>query len=66
MKCPKYIKEKIMKRALYANKFNSLDLEISVWLDENHIDTEHQYGYVDDLVNPDASAIELLKDIERA
>ena len=66
MKCPKYIKDKIIQRAKYADKFLQLDGEISEWMAQQGIDSEYALsGYVEALCGTYLAAEECIKDIER-
>lgn len=67
MKCPKYIKDKILLRAKYAIKFMELDCDICNWMQANNIDSEYSLpGYVESLCGGYSAAKETLKDIENA
>lgn len=37
MKIPKYVEELIRRRAVYAEKLNSIAYELDLWLDKNGI-----------------------------
>ena len=65
MECPKYIKDKIIQRAKYADKFLQLDNEISSWITKQGIDSEYALsGYVEALCGTYTAAEECIKDIE--
>lgn len=66
MKCPKYIKEAIMRRANAAQSFIINDIVITKWCDKNEVDTEYIAGYIDCIMNPYESARFILEDIKRA
>lgn len=67
MKCPKYIRDKIMKRAELAVKFMKLDNEIAEWIEAQGIDSEYSLpGYVESLCGCYQAAEDCLKDIEEA
>lgn len=40
MRIPKYVEELIRRRAMYAEKLNSIAYELDKWLDSNNIDCE--------------------------
>lgn len=67
MKCPKYIKDKIMRRAELAVKFMKLDNEIAEWIETQGINSEYSLpGYVEALCGGYQAAEDCLKDIEEA
>lgn len=67
MKCPSYIKNKIIQRAKYAEKFLQLDGEIADWMTQQRIDSEYSLsGYVEALCGTYSAAEECIKDIENA
>lgn len=67
MKCPKYIKDKIMRRAELAVKFMKLDGEIAEWINKQEINSVYrQVGYVEALCGGRQAAEDCLKDIEEA
>lgn len=67
MKCPKYMKEKILLRAKYAIRFMKLDCEICEWMQDNNINSEYTLpGYVESLCGGYNAAKETLQDIENS
>ena len=67
MKCPKYIKDKILLRARYAMRFTELDYGICSWMQANNIDSEYSLpGYVESLCGGYSAAKEVIKEIEEA
>ena len=67
MKYPKYIKDKIMRRAKFAVKFMELDVEIAECIEKQGIDSEYALpGYVEALCGGYQAAKNCLKDIEEA
>ena len=67
MNCPKYIKDKIRRRAEFAVKFMALDSEIAEWIAEQGIDSEYAMPcYVEALCGGYQAAEDCLKDIEEA
>ena len=67
MKCPKYIKDKIMRRAELALKFMEVDCEIAEWIEKQGINSEYTLpGYVEALCGGYQAARDCLKDIEEA
>ena len=67
MKCPKYIKDKILLRAKYAIKFMELDNEIAEWMQFNNIDSEYSLlGYVESLCGGYSAAKEVIREIGEA
>lgn len=66
MKCPKYIKDKILLRAKYAVKFLQLDYGICEWMQDNNINSDYALpGYVETLCGGYSAAKETIADIER-
>lgn len=59
MKIPKYINEALKRRTKGAAMFNTNDLIISKWIDENglenEIDSSDFHGGVESIVHPDDS-----------
>ena len=67
MRCPKYIKDRILLRAKYAIKFMELDHDICSWMQANNIDSEYSLpGYVESLCGGYSAAREVIKEIEEA
>lgn len=65
MKCPKYIKDKIMRRARLAVKFMQVDHDIAEWIEKQGIDSDYSLpGYVEALCGGYQAAKDCLKDIE--
>lgn len=66
MKCPKYIKTALLKRASYASKFTMMDVIISEWVDKHQIQVEEYdiYGGCESIVNPYSSIRRILEAIE--
>ena len=67
MKIPKYIEKKIDRRAKLASDLNSVDSELTKWLDNNKIEVE-TYDYctgVEMYANPYASAERIKEAIRR-
>lgn len=65
MRCPKYIRDKIHRRAEYARKFNDLDMEIAEWISSRGIDCEYALpGYVEALCGEYKAAEDTIRDIE--
>ena len=67
MKCPKYIRDKIMKRAELAVKFMNVDYDIAEWITNQGINSEYALPcYVEALCGGYQAAKDCLKDIEEA
>lgn len=67
MKCPKYIKDKIIKRAKLAMEFMRVDYDIAEWITKQGINSEYSLpGYVEALCGGYQAAKDCLKDIEEA
>lgn len=65
MKCPKYIKDKIIKRAELAMKFMQVDHDIAEWITKQGTNSEYSMpGYVEALCGGYQAAEDCLKDIE--
>ena len=58
MKIPKKIETLLQRRALYADKLQDIDYELSAWIDKNGIEcaSEDYRGGVEMYVNPYESA----------
>ena len=67
MDCPKYIKEALRKRAIYADKTATLDGIISEWIESHNIEVDFEdiHGGVEIYVNPYDSSERVLEAIER-
>lgn len=66
MKVPKYIKDKLLRRARCASQFTDLDCDIADWLDKNNIEVEEYdiCGGCEAYVNPYESIKRILQAIE--
>lgn len=70
VKCPKYIKQKIERRAKHADCFLNLDSEICEWMEKHGIDitdqkfSDHILTGAESLCNPYASKDVLIQRIE--
>lgn len=68
MKCPKYIKRKLLTRRRAAERFLDLDYEISEWLEAHGLREETEsdaFGCVDALLNAAGCEKRILAAIER-
>ncbi len=66
MKCPKYIKEALWRRASHAAHFLTLDVKIAEFLERNGIEVE-EYDIctgVESYINPHQSSKRILDAIE--
>lgn len=67
MNCPKYIRDKIIRRAELAVKFMEVDYEIAEWIEKQGIDSTFALpGHVEALCGGFQAAKDCLKDIEEA
>lgn len=70
MKCPKYIKDALRRRANHATQFTNLDVMIADWLEKQGLlDKVELYdicGGCESYVNPDSSSARILELIENA
>ena len=66
MKCPKYIKQALIRRARHAAAFTILDVEIMDFLERNNIVVEEFdiCGGCESYVNPFQSSMRILEAIE--
>lgn len=69
MKCPKYVKAMIARRAKLASDLNVVDYDLCTWLERHGIldrlETYDTFGGAEIYVNPMASARRILDAIER-
>ena len=67
MKCPQCIKDKILLRAKYAERYLQLDADICDWMQANNIDSEYALlCYVENLCGCYSAAQQTLQDIENS
>lgn len=66
MKIPKYMKKKIMQRAILQQKCNNLQIDIEEWCEKRGIELEYAVTHVCLYIEPSMVAQSTIEEIEKA